>query len=61
MSEKSNQKVKLSSESAEQCKIFNWAKNFLYLYHDIDLMYHIPNEGRRSLYTGSKLKKEGLI
>lgn len=50
----------LSSESIEQQKVFAWAENVTYMYHDIDTMYHIPNEGKRSLYTGNKLKKEGL-
>lgn len=49
-----------SSESLEQQKVFAWAKVVSYLYHDIDLMYHIPNEGKRTYYTGGKMKKEGL-
>ena len=50
-----------SSESLEQQKVFAWAKVVSYLYHDIDLMYHIPNEGKRTYYTGGKMKKEGLL
>lgn len=50
----------LGSESIEQQKVFAWAEKVIYLYHDIDTMYHIPNEGKRSFYTGNKLKKEGL-
>ena len=49
-----------SSESLEQQKVFAWAKIVSYMYHDIDLMYHIPNEGKRTCYTGGKMKKEGL-
>lgn len=61
---KSNKKItnisELSSESLEQQKIFAWAEQMAYAYPDLDLMYHIPNEGKRSIYTGNKLKKEGL-
>ena len=51
-----------SSESVEQQKLFAWAEiaRMIPEYKGIELMYHIPNEGKRSNYTGGKMKKEGM-
>ena len=53
----------ISSESVEQQKLFAWAEiaRMIPEYKGIELMYHIPNEGKRSNYTGGKMKKEGLL
>ena len=51
-----------SSEAEEQCKLFEWAaiaSNLLH-YEGLELMFHVPNEGKRSRYSGGKMKKEGL-
>lgn len=49
-----------SSESVEQQKLFAWAEiaRMIPEYKGIELMYHIPNEGKRSNYTGGKMKKK---
>lgn len=51
-----------SSEGDEQRKLFDWADiaSNLLKYEGLDLMFHIPNEGKRSRYSGGKLKSEGL-
>lgn len=51
-----------SSESNEQQKLFAWSEiaRLIPEYKGIELMYHIPNEGKRSNYTGGKMKKEGM-
>lgn len=51
-----------SSEAAEQEKLFNWVEvhQNLEQYPGLCLLYHIPNEGKRSRYTGGKLKLQGL-
>lgn len=51
---------KTESESFEQIQLFAWAQWLGGKYPELSLMYHIPNEGKRSKTTGSKLKKEGL-
>ena len=51
-----------SSEGDEQQKLFQWASiasNLLH-YEGLGLMFHIPNEGKRSRFSGGKMKKEGL-
>ncbi len=57
-----NLKTMISSESVEQQKLFAWAEiaRMIPEYKGIELMYHIPNEGKRSNYTGGKMKKEGM-
>jgi hypothetical protein len=47
-------------ESAEQRALFVWAKMQSGKYPELDLMYHIPNEGKRSRYTGQRMRAEGL-
>lgn len=49
-----------NSESIEQQQIFAWAGYMSGQYPCLDLMYHIPNEGKRSRSTGGRLKVEGL-
>ena len=51
-----------SSEAEEQCKLFEWAAiaSKLLHYDGLELMFHVPNEGKRSPYSGGKMKKEGL-
>lgn len=53
----------LSSESMEQQKLFDWINIAMLTkeYRSLKLMYHIPNEGKRTAYTGNKMKREGLV
>ena len=48
------------SESTEQQLVFEWARWNKNKYPGLEMMYHIPNEGKRSASTGSRLKREGL-
>lgn len=48
------------SESQEQQALFQWAAWAEGKYPELETIYHIPNEGKRSLATGGKLKAEGL-
>ena len=50
----------ISEETQEQIALFNWAKIMEHKYPELDLMYHIPNEGKRSRYTGAELQAMGL-
>ena len=47
-------------EDAEQQALFEWAAYQKCKYPELECMYHIPNEGKRSPQTGAKLKRMGL-
>lgn len=48
------------SESDEQKLLFAWAEYAEVLYPELETMYHVPNEGRRSYRAGAELKKQGM-
>ena len=47
-------------ESQEQRWLFRWANDMAALVPELELMYHIPNEGKRSRSTGRRIRQEGL-
>ena len=47
-------------EADEQQLLFEWAEYAEVLYPELELMYHCPNEGKRSIYGGYKLRKQGM-
>lgn len=49
-----------SCEETEQINLFRWAAFAENKYPELKLMYHVPNEGKRSAATGSRLKQAGL-
>lgn len=49
-----------TKEEVEQITLFSWAEFAKNKYPELDLMYHVPNEGKRSAATGARLKAEGL-
>lgn len=48
------------SELTEQIKLFNWAESVKAFVPELNLMYHVPNEGKRQQGTGAILKAAGL-
>lgn len=48
------------SESTEQMTLIDWCNINTCIYPELELIYHIPNEGKRSNFQGTKLKREGL-
>lgn len=48
------------TESMEQQWLFQWARMSEGRYPELALMYHVPNEGKRSRATGGRLRAEGL-
>ena len=48
------------TESAEQAALMRWAQMESGAYPELRLLYHTPNEGKRSRITGAKMKMEGL-
>lgn len=49
-----------SSESEEQCALFQWAEMMSRKHPELSLLYHIPNGGARSKGTAGRLKAEGV-
>ena len=48
------------SEENEQTCLFRWAEFAEVQYEELKLMYHVPNEGKRSRIAGARLKAQGL-
>ena len=51
---------KSRDEDDELCAVFKWAELFEGVYPCLWLMYHVANEGKRSVITGARLKAKGL-
>lgn len=49
-----------AGETTEQIKLFTWAKTREDIIPELRLMYHVPNEGKRSAGGGQILKAAGL-
>lgn len=47
-------------ESNEQQTLVAWARCMEGRWPELRMLYHIPNEGKRSQRTGARLKAEGL-
>ena len=52
--------VQKTSEENEQTCLFRWAEFAEVKYEELKLMYHVPNEGKRSRIAGARLKAQGL-
>ena len=50
----------IPTESVEQQRLFQWARMQGAAWPELRLMYHIPNEGKRSRVTGARMSAEGL-
>ena len=53
-------KKNISSETQEQEALFRWADFAVSKYPELELMYHVPNEGKRTVSNGAALKRQGL-
>ena len=47
-------------ESVEQQFFFEWAALEAWKHPELRLLYHIPNEGKRSARQGARMRAEGL-
>lgn len=54
------QKKFAPSEETEQIHLMMWCKWKAAQYPELETIYHVPNEGKRSAVTGSRLKEMGL-
>lgn len=48
------------SEDREQEALFEWARMMAKVYPCLDMLFHIPNGGRRDAATGRALKRRGV-
>lgn len=48
------------TESVEQQCLIRWARMQRGKYPELDLLYHVPNEGKRPSSTGARMRAEGL-
>lgn len=48
------------SESVTQICLFRWAGYMQGKYPELQWMYHVPNEGKRSKSAGARMRQEGL-
>lgn len=53
-------KLPVASESIEQQCLFRWAAYEWCNHKELELMYHIPNGGKRNITTAKRLKAEGV-
>lgn len=52
--------VQATTEEVEQITLFRWAEFAQQQYPELELMYHVPNEGKRSRIAGARMKQSGL-
>lgn len=50
----------IPTESEEQRAVMEWAEAASGRWPELKLLYHVPNEGQRSMATGGRLRAEGL-
>lgn len=50
----------IPTESEEQQAVMEWAEAASGKWPELRLLYHVPNEGQRSMATGGRLRAEGL-
>lgn len=50
----------MHKESQEQQALFRWAKLQKGTMPELELLYHVPNGGKRNLYEAVRLKAEGV-
>lgn len=52
--------VRIDNEAGAQEALFNWAQYQYERYPELELLYHIPNGGKRDARTAANLKRQGL-
>lgn len=52
--------LSVPTESEEQQTLFEYCERQIQRYPDLEMLVHIPNEGKRTVSNGARLKREGL-
>lgn len=60
MSNNFQNQIPTPTEAQEQEALFRWADFAVGKYPEVKFLYHIPNEGKRSVYNGAALRRQGL-
>lgn len=55
-----NKPIASANESGEQITLFQWAALHTRKFPELELLYHIPNGGKRHKTTAIRLKAEGV-
>lgn len=55
-----NKKLPVPTEEEEQETLFMWAESKTGKFPELELLYHITNEGKRNPITGARLRAQGL-
>lgn len=50
----------IATEHQEQVSLFKWARTMQGIYPQLNMLFAIPNAGKRSITTGKRFVKEGL-
>ena len=53
-------KMPMPKEGEEQATLFSWARMKTYFYPELEMMFHIPNGGKRSKAEAARFKAEGV-
>ena len=53
-------RIPAATESVEQQALFRWAAYSQARYPELRWMFHIPNEGKRSMIRGAQMRQEGM-
>lgn len=53
--------IGVKSEHSEQSAVIEWKNWRTAMYPELELLYAIPNAGKRSKITGAIMKREGLM
>lgn len=60
MSNRQQNSIPVPTEAQEQEVLFRWAQWAMCTHPELKLLYHIPNEGKRSISNGAALRRQGL-
>lgn len=52
--------VRIDNEAGAQETLFNWTQYQYARYPELELLYHIPNGGKRDARTAANLKRQGV-
>lgn len=50
----------MGTEAEEQTQIFDWAMYMAKEKPELEMLYHVPNGGKRDIRVAKKLKREGV-
>lgn len=53
-------RINCPTESQEQRAVFEVCTTLVHKYPELELLYHVPNGGKRDAVIGAKLKAEGV-